>query len=152
LCEPTGLPFTQTEASQSTAPKFRMILLPFIPAGSANLRRYITCFMKSVSPMPDSLLSGQKGTRIVRVNFMSGFTSAGGRVEDGAFRATASLSISNSHCPFRFSHSSRCKSGLGCSGRGICCATGDARPNAPMRVVITATSFSMDVSNSWPEL
>ena len=64
-CVTSSFPFTQTVASQSTAPKCRRPRSPFHAAGTSTARRYqrfwpfVTCL-----PTPLSALSVPNGTRI----------------------------------------------------------------------------------------
>ena len=84
--------------------------------------------MKSVWPMPESWLSGQKGTVIFCERPLESFQPR--------WSPVLLMSSSQVHWPLRFTQSARSNCGRGYSGRGILMARADAKAAA----AIVATS------------
>src|SRR5207249_3437002 len=102
----------QAVVRQSAAPMTRKTRrLPVVqPAGTSIVRAYQA--MEALSGTPESGLPQGNGTTIAR--------GAGSSLRDHPWASPTSCPSNwNCHDPFRFCHSSRWKSGRGCSARGI---------------------------------
>src|ERR1035437_9818403 len=101
-CWPISLPFTQTLASKSTAPKCSSNRWPFHLWGTSNVRRYqMRSFSLTGRITPDNADSTGNGTRICVWNVA---------------RVASLLVMAKSHKPLRLSQSRRTIWGRGYSG------------------------------------